>query len=293
MLYNIFIGDKMAENNPLRKYFRQPAIYITLPSKGAGYPPGALDLPPNGEIPVFPMTAMDEIVLRTPDALFNGSSNIKLFNSCVPNIKDAWSMPGVDIDLVLTAIRIASYGHEMSIGVKCPKCEEENDYSIDLRHVIDNIKAPDYTKTVKVGDLEIYFKPMQYKDINASARKQFEQQRLLQATMDENTQASEEERLQAMSNALLSITELTVNSIVNNIHSINTGEELVSDPAFIEEFLQNTSKNIFDRIQEHITSLRESTQIKPLTITCANQECNHSFTTPFTMDQANFFGSGS
>ena len=62
----------MAQNdNPLRRYFRQPAIYIRLPSAGKFYPPGTLDMPANNELPVLPMTAVDEIVSRTPDALFN------------------------------------------------------------------------------------------------------------------------------------------------------------------------------------------------------------------------------
>ena len=56
----------MTSNNPLSQYFRQPAIYIKLPSQGSYYPPGALEMPENGEIPVFPMTAIDEITYRTP-----------------------------------------------------------------------------------------------------------------------------------------------------------------------------------------------------------------------------------
>ena len=83
----------MPSNNPLRQYFRQPAIYVRLPSAGQFYPPGALTIPANGEIPVLPMTAIDEITYRTPDALFNGSAVVSVIQSCVPSIKDAWQMP--------------------------------------------------------------------------------------------------------------------------------------------------------------------------------------------------------
>ena len=98
-------------DNPLRKYFRQPAIHLRLPSGGKFYPPGAIDLPPNGEVPILPMTAVDEITSRTPDALFNGSAVIDIMRSCVPNIHDPWIIPAVDFNALLAAVRLASYAN--------------------------------------------------------------------------------------------------------------------------------------------------------------------------------------
>ena len=65
-------------NNPLRQYFRRPAVYISLPSKGEGYSVDELELPETTELPVYPMTAIDEITARTPDALFNGTAVVEL-----------------------------------------------------------------------------------------------------------------------------------------------------------------------------------------------------------------------
>ena len=92
-------------NNPLRQYFRRPALYITLPSKGKFYPEGAIEITTNNELPVFPMTAIDEITSKTPDALFNGTAMADLIKSCVPNIKDPWSIPLVDLETILIGIR--------------------------------------------------------------------------------------------------------------------------------------------------------------------------------------------
>jgi hypothetical protein len=110
----------MTPNNPLRQYFRQPAIYIRLPSGGEFYPPGTLDMPPNQELPVLPMTAVDEITYRTPDALFNGSAMVNVIQSCVPNIRDAWAIPAMDVDSILVGIRVASYGHSYGIDQSMP-----------------------------------------------------------------------------------------------------------------------------------------------------------------------------
>ena len=73
----------MSSNNPLTQYFRQPAIYVKLPSNGNFYPESSIDLAVNGEYPVLPMTAIDEITYRTPDALFNGQAVVSVIQSCL------------------------------------------------------------------------------------------------------------------------------------------------------------------------------------------------------------------
>ena len=151
-------------SNPLKQYFRQPAIYLRLPSGGQQWPNGAIDIPENGELPVYPMTAIDEITYRTPDALFNGQAVVNVIHSCVPSIKDAWGCPTVDMNSILTAIRIASYGHEMGMTTTCPNCDTTADYGLDLRSVLDQQKSPDYTKTIVHGDLEIIFKSPTYQN---------------------------------------------------------------------------------------------------------------------------------
>ena len=77
--------------NPLQKYFRQPKIYIKLPSNGKWYPNGSLEVTDNMEFPVYAMTARDELMFKTPDALLNGQSTVDVIQSCVPSIKNAWT----------------------------------------------------------------------------------------------------------------------------------------------------------------------------------------------------------
>jgi len=135
----------MSENaNPLKRFFRQPAIYIKLPSGGQHWAPDSLEMPQNGELAVYPMTAMDEITYRTADALFNGSAVVNVIQSCIPAIKNAWHIPSIDVDTILVGIRIASYGHEMQFDSDCPHCQNENTFGLDLRTVMDGIRSPDY-----------------------------------------------------------------------------------------------------------------------------------------------------
>ena len=276
----------MGENNPLQKYFRQPAIYVKLPSEGKFYPPGTLDMPANGELPVYPMSALDEIITRTPDALFNGSAVIQLFQSCVPNIKDAWAVPQIDVDMLLTAIRIASYGHEMEMSTTCPKCNEAQDYALDLREVIDKYHSPDYKTSIKVSDMEIYFRPLTYYQINETSKSQFQQQKMIQASTT-NEGMTDEDRIAAMSQALTEITKMTMGNLSDSIAVIKTADAMVDNPEHIKEFIANADGKIFARIREHLSKIREGTEMKPLKIKC--KECEHDYEQPFTLDMSNFF----
>lgn len=276
-------------NNPLRRYFRQPVIHVRLPSGGKYYPPGALEMPPNGEIPILPMTAIDEITSRTPDALFNGSAVMDIITSCVPVIKNPWAMPMTDFNTLLVAVRLASYGHEMEINSSCPKCGHSHALTIDLRTVLDNLKTPDYDESVSSGDLTVYFAPMTYRQVNDVSRTNFEDQKIVQAL--NNSELSDEERLKKLGDAFRKITELTVKSISESIVTIKTQDTMVTDKADILEFLQNCPKRVFDQIRDHTVKLREATDLTPVSVTC--EECSDQYKQEFTLDMSNFFENAS
>ena len=276
----------MTDNtNPLRKYFRQPSIHLRLPSGGKFYPPGTLDLPPNGEIPILPMTAVDEITTRTPDALFNGSAVVDIMHSCVPNIGDPWSIPSVDFNALLAAVRLASYGHEMEVSTTCPKCGTVHPVTVDLRYVLDQIHMPDYDTPTQIGDLAVYFTPMTYRQLNEINRVQYEDQKLMQIVNSEET--TEEEKMIKLGEAFKRITFLTIHSIAQSIGAIKTANAMVTDTAQIEEFLVNAPKDVFNRIKEHAIQLREATELPPVDITC--DSCQNQYKQDFTLDMSNFF----
>jgi hypothetical protein len=275
----------MHTNNPLQQYFRQPAIYIKLPSQGKYYPPGALNATVNGEYPVYPMTAIDEITYRTPDAMFNGQATVNVVQSCIPDIKDAWQIPAMDMDTVLVAIRIASYGHEMEFGSQCPACKAESDRSLDLRLVLDGLKAPDYSQCIRHGDLEVYLKPMSYKNLTDNSLVQFENQKLLQALPQAD--APENDKMTALGAALIKITEVTIKALAQSVAVVKTPTAMVTEPEFIEEMLKNCDRALFNEIRDQIVALKNTSEMKPLHLTC--DECNHEYEQLLTMDMSSFF----
>lgn len=275
--------------NPLAQYFRQPAIYLRLPSEGNFWPQGTLTIPPNKEVPVLPMTAIDEITYRTPDALFNGTAVVNVIQSCIPDIKNAWEAPAVDINAILVAIRIASYGHEMELTSQCPKCDTVDDYGLDLRVMLDQLTCPDFNSTLNFGDLEISFQPMNYSNQNETNQFQFEQQRAIQQIPQ--LDIPDAEKIEMLNKALQKITALTVSALKHSISSIKTPTALVTDINHIEEFLNNCDRAMFVKIRDHIIALRETSEFKPVEITCAN--CGHEYKQQLTLDQTSFFAPAS
>jgi hypothetical protein len=276
-------------NNPLRQFFRQPAVYLKLPSRGQHWAPGSLDLPDNGELPVYPMTAIDEISYRTPDALFNGQAVINVIQSCVPGIKDAGKIPSMDLNALLVGIRIASYGHSLEIGSTCPACKNEDDFSADLRVILDNLHCPDYNKHMDLGDLQIIFKPTTYEEQNSSAMEQFEQQKFLQQMTD--GEMSDEQRNHVLTASLKQITNLTINLISKSIAAIQVPGAVVTDIEQIREFLQESDRTLFKKIRDHVIDWTQAAQIKPLNVACS--ECQHKYQQEINMDMTSFFDTAS
>jgi len=235
------------------------------------------------------MTAIDEITYRTPDALFNGSAVVSVIHSCVPNIKNAWAIPAIDVDTILISIRIASYGHVMEMSTRCPKCNTDAEHGVDMRIMLDQIISPDYQESLIHRDMEFFFRPMTYKDINENNQMQFEEQRVLQTL--NSADSSDEDKVKAMSTALKTITELTVKAMTLSISAIKTPTALVTEKGFIEDFLKNCDKNLFSQIRDRVILLKGQSEIQPLAIKCS--ECENEYQQAITLDMASFFADAS
>lgn len=277
--------------NPLSKYFRQPKLYVTLPSGGRFYPQGAIEMTETGEFPIYSMTAKDELTMKTPDALLNGQATVEVIKSCVPNIKDPWSMPSLDLDALLIAIRLATYGEDMQLTIKTPVTGEEKNMSVDLRQLLDNFANIEFSSVAKFDDMIVNIRPLTYREFTKGALKTFEQQRIFNIVNDDAT--SDEDKLQAFTNSFAKLTELTVDMMTNHIESIDIDDQHVSNRAHIDEFVKNSDKGFFQFIKDHIESQKEKFTIKPLIAQATPEEIAlgvpKTYEVPIAFDQSNFF----
>lgn len=275
--------------NPLAAFFRQPKIFVSLPSKGEFYPEGALEKTANGEYPVFAMTARDELLFKTPDALMNGVATSEVVKSCMPNIKDPWKIPSLDVDAILSAIRIATYGVEMEVTATCPSCQHLNDAVVDLRTVLDNLNKIEFNTRVEIDNtMLVHLRPMTYEEITKTALKAFEHQRIFSIINDESL--AEQEKLRLFHESFVKLTDLTIDTAVNCIVKIESISGSTDNPAFIKEFLQKADKSVFEQINSAINKSKEAGTMSSFHSKC--QKCEHEWEVELTMDQSDFFGKG-
>lgn len=270
--------------NPLKQYFRRPAIYMKLPSEGKFYSEGSIDLPDNKELPIYPMTAIDEITSKTPDMLFNGSAIVEIIRSCVPNIKNPWEIPQIDLDPILVAIRAATNGNSLDINSTCPSCEEEGKYGINLTGLLTSLKSGNYDEEITINELKFKFKPLSYKQINQVNSSQFE----IQAVMNGLENIDDDVIRQAKTTeSMTKLTELSMSFVAESIEHVTSPSAFVVEKEYILDFLKNCDKQTFDALRKSTIDLRESSEIKPLRIKCVN--CANEYDQTLVLNATDFF----
>jgi rRNA maturation endonuclease Nob1 len=155
--------------------------------------------------------------------------------------------------------------------------------------VIDKIQSADYSQPLTIGDLTLFFRPLNYKEITANSILQFEQQKTAQILSD--AEATDESKVQQLNRMMKKIMELTVNVLSQSIREIRTPSAVVQEHQQVLEFIKNCDRASFNKIKDHMAQMREVSELKPLDIACSS--CQHKYEQAFTMDNARFFVSDS
>lgn len=281
------------QHNPLISFMRQPKVFIRLPSNGEYWPAGSLTVSETGEYPVYSMTAKDELMLKIPDAVMNGQAVVEVLQHCMPNIKNAWMTPSIDIDVILIAIRLATYGEKMITPINFGD-DEELEYTVDLRTVMDELQSQiTWNPVVPINeDLTVFVRPMNYKQISENALKTFETQKIMQIANNDNM--DEETKLSAFKESFNKLTEVTIGMVQAGIFRVDSSQGSTDNPGFIKEFVENVDKEIFNAVQVHLEKLKEVNAIKPLRVSVSDEMKAKGFQgefaeIPLVFDPATFF----
>lgn len=274
--------------NPLAKHFRQPQLYLKLPSEGKWYPAGSIEMPATGELPVYAMTAKDELVLKTPDALMNGQATVEVIQSCVPNIKDAWKVPAVDLDAILIAIRQATFGNRLDFVSICPHCTRKNEHALDLGILASTIACPKFDETLKIDGMEFFLRPQTYREFNRSSMESYEQQRLIAVVNDETL--AEDEKMSKFNLMFKKLLELTVEQVSKSVAAIKLEDgQVVEDPKFIDEYFTNCNRHVWDSVKSRLESFSNQNPLKKIDLQCEHDDCNKEYFTPLIFENSSFF----
>jgi hypothetical protein len=227
----------------------------------------------------------------------NGQAVVDVIQSCIPNIKDAWRCPGIDVDLILIAIRIATYGGMMTISHRVPGTDDTVDHEIDLTAVMDQIlSTTQWNETVEISPGIICgVKPLSYRLMTDVSIRTFESQKTIQSIADSDL--TDEQKLEFFNQGISKLTDLTVEMIAESVFYVKTPDNFVEDKTFIQEFIKNADAGLIQKIQDLINENKKTIGILPLTVHATEEQIlagvPESYELPITMDNSNFFVRGS
>lgn len=282
----------MATNeNPLKQFYRIERSSVKLPSRGLFYDDTVVELNDEGEVPIFPMTAADEMQFKNPDALLSGAAIVDVLKSCVPAIKKPRKLLSCDIDALMIGVRHASYGDTAEMSVKCPNCKEDNTYDLNLLTLISAAETLDdtYEVVLQGGNLTVFVKPGTFSAMLKRQKTAFEGAQV-ERIMSDST-LSDERRIKAFASTFNKLTKLNfelVNDAIDKIVFTNEeGDvETVTNNEHIAEFLRNIEKDDVDQIEDKITEVNSIGIQRTTDAYCTN--CEHKWEAAIEFNPVNF-----
>lgn len=275
--------------NPLANHFRQPKLYMKLPSGGLFNTKSQLDMPNSNEVAIFPMTAKDEILMKNPDALLNGEAVLQVVKSCVPSAIEPSELTNLDVDAILMGIQAATFGDEMEVTANCEACEKELTGATSIQDALDQIEPLKEDVIIDYQGLKVFLRPVRYKSTIEAGLINFQTTRSLQSIAD---LPDDMDKLKIFNENFNRMAVLNFNLICDSIEKIiiekSEDENIeVSDRDQIVEFLENCEASIGKQIEEQTTKISTTGITKKVTFQC--DECNETTDKEIVLDPVNFF----
>lgn len=279
-------------DNPLSRYFRRPALWLRLPTGGRWYHDGEVKLSENGEVRVFGMNAIDEIMLNTPDALFNGHALESVIQSCIPDALQVRKLLQPDLDAIFLAMRSASGDGKMEIDRKCEKCGHDNSFDVHIAHLLDRMTyVEDGDTRVNINDqLTVHIRPYDFAMRNSMIQRQLDEQRLLRDAESADAGMDEMRKAAVIAEGIERISRLTFQLVANTVTEvvIHDGKDThVTDTNHINEWLTNVDRTVAMAIVEAVNKLNSVGPPREMPIEC--QSCHHQWQESLNFDPALFF----
>lgn len=256
------------KTNPLLNYEKLPGETFTLPSGGLFYTNGELDgSVKNGEVYVQPMSALDEITIKSPDLLYSGKAIEEVFSRCIPKIIKPMELLAKDVDFLMICLRKVSFGSDMIVSYThdC-KNAEDHTYVVSMDDFIKSSKRIDPTTVASTYSLtvnksqHVKLHPLQYKEFVAVSQ------------MNEQEFDTPEK-----------VKELLFNALSNVIVSVND----VTDKDMILEWLNDLPATVIKEIKNKMGSATDWGPSFTSTVVC--KDCKKSIQVTAPLNPIAFF----
>lgn len=279
------------QQNALSKFYRSPKLFIELPSGHERYTIDQVEFNESHEVGVFSMTLNDELLLKNPDALLNGEAVASVISNCVPAVKKPRELFAADIDALMVAIRIASFGKELDLSVVCPQeeCKKKNDVSLNLEAVLHTAKKlPEVSVVNLENGLTVFLHPKTFRLAMEEFKNEFESKKFIKSvTRDSST--SEDEKVSKLSKAFEKIARSQADILVRSIAKIVKEDEGidVSEYETIRGFVENTETANITKIANELDKLNKPAVNNLFKVKC--QHCSHEWEENYDFNLTDFF----
>jgi hypothetical protein len=260
----------VTSSNPLLAKVKVPGKIFQLPSKGLMYTNGELSpAVENGEVHVYPLSAMDEIKMKNPDMLFSGKAFDDVIRQCVPDVLKPLELFGKDVDALMTFIRVVTYGADFEIETKhsCPTAKDRI-YAIDLNGVIGSMVPMEptmldtyYSVTLENGQV-VVLEPIRLKHVVE----------MLQTSLVNKENPSFED-----------IQKSLVGNLLNMIRSVDG----IEDKALISEWVTQVPTTYISSIADKLTMANDWGPSFDREVKC--KDCGEHFLVELPVNPVSFF----
>lgn len=182
----------------------------------------------NQKIKIKPFRVGDEKVLLLASETGDNKQMINALKSVIGNCTtdvDVDKLASFDLEYLFIKIRAVSVGEVSTVGVKCVKCEHDNEVKIDLS-TIEVVKNVEHKSTIRISD-SLGFE-MKYTDIEDVG----------------NVDATNVDEM-------LEVIARSVKTVFYGEETISVGEDEIED---LKEILNNLTTQQFDNIQQFFTT---------------------------------------
>lgn len=280
-------------DNPLERHFRRSQIWLRLPSGGRWYRNGEVSLNESLEVQIRGTTAIDEMMLNTPDAMLNGHALEGVIRSCAPDVQDVKKLVQPDVEAILLGIKAATNRGKFEISRTCTECGHDNTFDVICTNLLNGMTYVEDSDTqIEIdGQLVVHFKPYSYDARTTMIHRQLMEQR----TIDEINKGEDEDtavtmdRVAKLADSVERMAKLTFSMIADAITSIEMLHEgiRVSDRDHINEWLNNIDRSTANAVTQAVEALNQIGPPRSIRASC--QACSHEWDEPLAYDPTLFF----
>jgi len=255
--------------NPLLERARLPGETFVLPSLGLFYSKDQVECE-NGEIYIYPMTTLEQILLSSPDKLFSGDAINDVFKRCCPQIKKPLEMLSKDVDFVLSVLRKISFGENSEVSyIHDCKDAKVHSYAINLGKFIENAKHIDPTKIKSEYEKNL----SNGQQIKLGPPRFLPTLKLYQVAMENSNKEESPEDI--------------VNTVLESIATMIIEVDEISDQKMIKEWLAIISPEMIEEIKNYV--INASTWGSDYTTKTKCQDCGKEIDISSEINPVTFF----